>query len=165
MTLLLCDLAGWGKFMRAVGDDEAVATAKRYHAIVGRACDANGGRVVEVVADNALALFERPRDAVLAAITIRAALDAEPWIADEHRCPVASAVHSGRVVAADGGMLGSAALRVFKLCDLAQAGQILVSHSTEALLAGDVADFRLVDLGVRTMDGADGPVRLFAVAD
>lgn len=165
VTLVACDLAGWSAFMRAVGDDEAVATARRYHGVVSRRAEAHGGRLVEAVSDSAITLFERPRDAIAAAIAIRAALREEPWIADEHRCQARSAVHSGRVVGAQGGLLGSAALRTLVLCEVAEPDQILVSHSTEALLAGDVADFRLADLGERTVAGADRPVRLFAVAD
>jgi class 3 adenylate cyclase len=165
MTLLVCDLSGWGRFMQVVGDDEAVAAAKRYHAIVGKAAAAHEGRVVEAIADNAVALFERPRDAILTAIAVREALRIEPWIADEHRCSVASAVHSGRVVGSDGGLLGSAAIRAFELCELANADQILISYSTEALLAGDVTDFGLSDLGERKVRGFERPVRVFAVAD
>jgi class 3 adenylate cyclase len=165
MTLVGCDLSGWGRFMKAVGDDEAVAAAERYHGIARKAAEAHDGRVVEAIADNVVLLFERPRDAVLAAIAIRAGIRKEPWIADEHRCPVSSAVHSGRIVGPYGGLLGSAAIRTFELCEVADPDQILVSYSTEALLAGEALEFRLEDLGVRTVDGFDRPVRLFAVAD
>jgi class 3 adenylate cyclase len=164
-TLLACDLAGWGKYMRTVGDDEAVETAKRYHAVAMRAVEAYAGRVVEAIADTVIALFERPKDAVSAAIAIRDALRVEPWITDQHRCRVACAVHSGRVVGPRGGLLGSAAIRVIELCDAADPDQIVVSYSTEALLAGDVMEFRLRDLGERRLKTLDGSMRVFAVAD
>jgi class 3 adenylate cyclase len=165
VTLLACDLAGWRTYMRAVGDDQAVATATTYHDIARREADSHGGRLVEAIADNVVLVFERPRDAIVAAIAIRDALRVEPWIADKHRCPVRSAVHSGRVVGSQGGLLGSTAMRTLALCEAAEPDQVVVSHSSEALLEGDVTDFRLRDLGERTVDWLDRPARLFAVAD
>jgi class 3 adenylate cyclase len=165
VTLLAADLAGWGPILRSIGDEAAVAAAERYHDLARRVAKDHDGRVVEAIADNVLVLFDRPRDAVQGAMALRAAIRDEPWIDLEHRCPVRIAVHSGRVVSPHGGLLGWSAVRSFALCDAGDPGQIIVSHSTEALLEGDVADFRLTDLGERTVSGLDGPVRLFAVAD
>ena len=59
---------GWTTLLRVLGDEAALAAASRYHAIIDRAAERHGGRALELVADHALAFFERPRDAVRAAL-------------------------------------------------------------------------------------------------
>jgi class 3 adenylate cyclase len=164
-TVLATDLAGWGKLLRVVGDEAAVAAAARYHALVRFAAEAHGGRVVEAIADSTLALFERPRDAVRAARDLRNAVRHEPWIADEHRCPVACAIHSGRLVSMQPGHLGAAAAHTVRLCDSAEPWQILVSYATEALLEGEVPEFELRVLDERTIAGLERPERVFALGE
>jgi len=56
-TLLALNLAGWTRVISALGDDETAAG--RYHRIVAVGAEKHGGRLVEAVADNALALLER----------------------------------------------------------------------------------------------------------
>lgn len=165
VTLLATDLVGWSKALRKLGDDQALVTATTYQGIVRDAVDSNGGRVIDAIADSVLALFERPQNAVLAAIRVRDVLRHERWIPLEHLCPVRCGVHSGRVVDPQAKHLGSAALRSVRLCDSAEPWQILVSHATEALLEGDLLDFRLTDLGERTTPSFDQAGRVFAVSD
>jgi class 3 adenylate cyclase len=164
-TLLATDLVGWSRPMRVLGDEAAVAAASRYHAIVSDAAEAHGGRAVEAVADSVIALFERPRDAVRAAISVREAVRQQTWIPEEHRCPLQCGIHSGRLVSAQGGHLGSAGAHAFRLCVSAEPWQILLSSATEALLEGEVPEFELRDLGERTLQGGDRPERVFAVSD
>jgi len=67
---------------------------------------------------------------------------------------LAAAVHTGRVTSLAGGQLGSQALRVRELCISAEAGQVLVSHSTQALLEGEIlGELGLRDLGERELPG------------
>ncbi|HET9323714.1 MAG TPA: adenylate/guanylate cyclase domain-containing protein [Gaiellaceae bacterium] len=164
-TLLATDLAGWSNVLRGLGDEAALMAALRYQAMVSEAAEAHGGRAVEAVGDFALALFERPGDAVRAAVVVRKALEEKPWIPDEHRCPLRCGVHSGRLVSLQGGHLGSVAAHTARLCELAEPGEILVSTATEALLEGEVPEFGLRDLGERTLAGRDRPERVFAVSD
>lgn len=163
-TLLATDLVGWSTVLRDLGDEAAVVAASRYHAIVSEAAETNGGRAVEAVADTALALFERPTDAVRAAVHLRKTLEHDPWIHEEHRCPVRCGLHSGRLVSLQGGHLGSVAAHTVRLCESAEPGQILLSSATEALLEGEVPEFELRDLGDRTLRGRDRRERVFDVA-
>ena len=164
-TLLATDLLGWSTLLRVVGDDEAVEAASRYQAIVGGAAEAHGGRTVEAVADHVLAFFERPRDALRAAVAVRKAVRDEPWISEEHRRPLACAVHSGRLVSVQPGRLGFIAAHEMRLCESAEPWEILVSHATEAHLEGEAPEYELRSLGERTQPGLDRPQRVFSVAD
>jgi class 3 adenylate cyclase len=164
-TLLATDLVGWSRVLRDLGDDAAVAAASRYHAIISGAAETNGGRLVEAIVDSTLSVFERPRDALRAAIAVRDAVRHDPWIPDEHRCPLQCGIHSGRLVSSQAGHLGSAAAHAVRLCVASEPGQILVSYATEALLEGEAPEFELRDFGERVISRQDRPERVFAVAD
>jgi class 3 adenylate cyclase len=162
-TLLMTDLVGWTTLLRVLGDEVAVAAASRYNSIIVRAAEMHGGRALELIGDHALAFFERPRDAVRAALAAREAVRHDPWVSDEHRCALKCGIHSGRLVSVQPGQLGSAAPYVIRLCETAEPWQILVSHATEALLEGDAPEFHLEDLGERTLPGRDRPERVFSL--
>jgi class 3 adenylate cyclase len=160
-TLLAIDLAGWHRVMRELGDDGAAAAAAAYHGIVAKTARANDGVTVERAGDWAMCVFSAPKSALLAAATIRVELRNGDWIRGTHKPELAAAVHTGRVTGLAGGQLGTAALRVSQLCNLAEPGQVLVSHSTEALLEGEtMGELGLRDLGERELPGMT-PTRVY----
>jgi class 3 adenylate cyclase len=164
-TLLITDIAGWGAVLRTLGDEVATTAARAYHELVLEVVRAESGRELDVAGDTVLALFERPRDAVHAAVRIRDALRSEQWFPGPEVPGVAMAIHSGRLVDPTARHLGTVAFRCVTLCDGAEPGQILVSHATEALLEGDGADISLRDLGERTLPNLDHAVHVYEVTD
>ena len=153
-TLLFIDLVGWPRVMRELGDDGAGAAAAAYHRIIAETATAHDGSEVERFADHAMCVFSSAKNAIFAATAVRAALRARDWIQGTEKPEVSAAVHSGRVAGLAGGQLGSPALRVTRLCASAEPGQVLVSHSTQALLEGEnLATLALRDLGERELPG------------
>ena len=153
-TLLFVDLAGWRRVMRELGDDGAGAAAAAYHRIVAEVASANDGSLVERAADRTMCVFSSAKNAIAAAAAIRAALRNSDWIRGTEKPEVVAAIHTGRIAGRAGGQLGSPALRVVQLCELAEPGQVLVSHSTQALLEGEVlGELVLRDLGERELPG------------
>jgi class 3 adenylate cyclase len=160
-TLLALDLAGWGRVMRELGDDGAAVAATAYHRIVDESARANDGFEAERAGDHALCVFSSPRSALFAVAAIRVELRHREWIHVTERPELAAAIHTGRVTGFAGGQLGSPASRVFRLCDTAEPGQVLVSHATHALLEGEaLGDMRLRDLGERELAGMT-PMRVY----
>jgi class 3 adenylate cyclase len=153
-TLLAIDLAGWHRVMREIGDDGAAAAAAAYHRIVAETAHANDGLEVERVADWSMCVFSSPKSALLAATAIRRELRTSDWIQVIEKPELAAAVHTGRLTSLATGQLGSSAVRVALLCDSAEPGQVLVSHSTQALLEGEILEeLELGDLGERELPG------------
>jgi class 3 adenylate cyclase len=153
-TLLALDLAGWHRVLRELGDDGAAAAAAEYHRIVDESARANGGVEVERVADQSICIFASPKGALAAVMAIREALQSQDWIRGTKKPELAAAVHTGRLAGVAAGQLGSVAYRVIILCRSAERGQILVSHSTQALLEGEIpSQFGLRDLGERELPG------------
>jgi class 3 adenylate cyclase len=160
VTLLQTDLTDFRLVLRTIGDDQTVRVAAAYQAIITEEVAGNSGRVLELVGDHVTAIFERPFDAVRAAMTVRERLRSESWLVGDNEAPVRVAVHSGRLADPSARYLGSLALHCHLLVNAAEPWQILVSHATEALLAGELHELRLLDLGERTL-GAERTLRVF----
>jgi class 3 adenylate cyclase len=160
-TLVALDLAGWRRVMNELGDDGAAAAGAEYHRIIIEAARANDGVELEGAADNSLCVFSSPKSALLAVAAIRVELRESDWIPTE-KPELAAAVHTGRVTRLSGSQLGSSALRVFKLCESAEPGQVLISHSTHALLEGELlGELGLRDLGEREVTGGITPTHVY----
>lgn len=164
VTLMMTDLAGWQRVLRTFGDEHATTIARAYHDVVLSAVRSQGGRELEVVGDTVLAAFERARDALLAAVMVRERLRGEPWYPKADRPEVAIAIHSGRLADPTARHLGTVGFRCVALGEIAEPGQILVSHATEALLEGELRDVELRDLGERTHRQLERAVRVFEVS-
>jgi class 3 adenylate cyclase len=162
-TLLATDIVGWSGFIREEGDDIAAEVSADYRRIVQEAVAIHEGVTLEAIADTVLAVFDRPRDAVDCAVAARQRLEEHAW-PPGFVCPTAFAVHTGRLVSKDHG--GASVLHVAELVSEPQPGQILVSHSTEAILEGErLEPWHLRDLGERQFKGSDSPTRVFELVE
>jgi class 3 adenylate cyclase len=163
-TVLLMDVAGWYTVIRTLGDEGSAEAARNYHRIVLDVVSAEGGREVEVAADNVTAAFRPGAAAIRAAVRIRAALQTESWFPGDEAPAVCMAIHAGRIVDFSARHLGSLGYRVWSLCEGAEPGQILISHAAEAFVAGDpTVHLRLV--GQRQYGDLEHPMPVFEVAD
>jgi class 3 adenylate cyclase len=158
-TLLATDIVGWGRIIRAVGDDSAAEVAADYHRIFIDSVGAHRGHVLETVADTAIAVFPHAPDAVACAVALRHELRSNQWHADVQP-KVCFSLHTGRLVAQHHG--GVSVWHCVTLCQAAEPWQILVSHSTEAMLEGErLEPSQLRDLGERQLPKFDSAYRVF----
>ena len=161
VTLLQTDLRHFRHVLRMIGDDESMGLITAYHKISSETVEAKNGRVLELIGDHVTATFERPLDALRAATTLRERLRTEPWRNCDHELPLSVAIHSGRLADPTGRLLGSLASNCHLLLKTAEPWQILVSHATEALLAGETLEPSLRDLGDRKVDTDGRSVHVF----
>jgi class 3 adenylate cyclase len=158
-TLLGTDVIGFSRMLRELGDDATAEFAAAYRKVVQDSVAAYGGITIEAVADNVFAVFENARDAITCAASTRSLLQRRTWPPDIE-ATTAFAVHTGRLVAKD--HMGASAFHLARLLGEAEPWQILVSHSTEALLEGErLEPLRLRDLGERQLPSFDSPHRVF----
>jgi class 3 adenylate cyclase len=162
-TLLGVDIVGWTRFLRSEGDDVAAEVSADFRRIVQETVAANEGLTLEAVADTVLAVFDRPRDAVECAVAAQRGLREHDWPAG-FECPNAFAVHTGRLVSKD--HKGASVVHLIELLREPKPGQILISHSTEALLEGERLDpWQLRDLGQRPLGRSETPFRVFELVE
>ena len=146
-TLLGTDLVAFTPMLRELGDDLVAGVTADYRTLVRESVATCGGMTIEAVADNVIAVFESALDALTCATSTRALLRGHTWPSGEE-WSTTFAVHTGRLVARD--HAGTAFLHLVGLLHEAEPGQILVSHSTEAMLEGvRLEPLSLRDLGER----------------
>ena len=112
------------------------------------------GREIDTTGDGFLALFDSSERAVRAAAGIcRAAAGLS--------IEVRSGVHTGEVELVPGNVRGVAVHLAARIMALGGAGEVLVSATTQELLAGSGLAFE--DRGLHELKGIDGPRRVFAL--
>jgi class 3 adenylate cyclase len=122
------------------------------------------GQVVESRADDFFAVFERPRAALDAAVTIQRELQERSW-EEDLKVLVRIGVHSGYPTLNDSNYIGLAVHATARICAAAHGGQILVSGDTREATKGLPADgLRFRSLGEYRLRGLPDAVPLFQLA-
>lgn len=122
------------------------------------------GQVVEARADEFFGVFEHPRSALDAAVTIQRELSGRAW-AEDLPVRVRVGIHSGCPTLNDGNYIGMAVHATARICAAAHGGQILVSGDTREAARGSTPDgVRFRSLGQYRLRGLPDAVPLFQVA-
>jgi predicted ATPase/class 3 adenylate cyclase len=135
----------------------------RHDSILTEGIEGSGGRALldRGEGDSFFAVFTRPADAVTAALRIQKALLAEAW-PDGAPVLVRMAIHTGL---AGEDYRGPDTNRAARIRAIGHGGQVLVSHSTQALLQRALPDgMALLDLGEHALKDVSAPERVFQLA-
>ena len=129
LTFLIADVRGYTAFTRERGDADAARLATIFAELARDAVEARGGRVIELRGDEALAVFERPDQAVRAAIEFQATCVEESALDPDFPLPVGIGIDMGEAVPVEDGYRGVALNMAARLCSSAAAGQVLVTRA------------------------------------
>ncbi len=144
---------------------------ERYHdlidelrTILSEAVVGLGGLVVETRADEFFAVFERPRSALGAAVTIQRELRVRSWV-DDVAVRVRVGIHSGHPTLSPPNYIGMVVNTAARVSAAAHGGQILVSGATREAAKGETPDgVRFRAIGTYRLRGLPDAVPLFQVA-
>ena len=159
-TFLIADVRGYTRFTQEHGDEAAAQLAARFASVVRDEIERLAGAVVELRGDEALCVFQSPRQALRAAVAV------QRRCADELRrdpslpLRVGVGIDAGEAVPVEGGYRGGALNLAARLCSLAKAGDVLVSEGV-VLLARRVEEIEYVDRGRVELKGLREPVRYY----
>ncbi|MBA2721130.1 MAG: hypothetical protein H0U52_18100 [Chloroflexi bacterium] len=162
-TFLLTDIAGstrlWEEHAEAMGAALAV-----HDQLLRSAITSSGGLVVKSMGDGMLAVFDRPVDALDAAIFAQRSLRDASW-GETGPLHVRMALHTGTAESREGDFFGQALNRDARILAIGHGGQILLS-AMAAMLAreGRPAGVELLDLGSHRLRDLDRPEQIFQVA-
>jgi class 3 adenylate cyclase/DNA-binding CsgD family transcriptional regulator len=161
-TFLVADVRGYTVFTDDHGDEAAARLAKRFAELTRDAVEERGGRVVELRGDEALVVFESPRQALRGAVELQARC-AQQTAADPS-CPlrIGIGLDAGEAVPVEGGYRGGALNLAARLCGLAGPGEVLASREL-IHLARRVDGIRYVERGPVSVKGLPEPVDVVAV--
>jgi len=161
VTFFVTDVVGSVVMFRSLGIERYSIVLERYEGIVRGAVETHGGHAFEMVGDSFIGVFPRARDAVFAAASARAALDAAEW-PDDGRPAVRMGLHTGEAERWRSGYVGFGLIRALRVCDAALGGQVLVSPTTENVVDGlDLAGVELRAQPERLIEDFDRPVVLY----
>jgi class 3 adenylate cyclase/alpha-beta hydrolase superfamily lysophospholipase len=154
-TILFTDIVGSTALAAKLGDRAWRARLQDHHAAVGRHVRAHRGRLVKLVGDGALALFDGPGRAVRCA----QAVAADPGAPD---LAVRAGVHTGEVEVMGDDAGGIAMHVAARVVGEAAGGEVLATSTVRDLCAGSGLTF--ADRGFRRLAGLSEPWRVFAVS-
>jgi class 3 adenylate cyclase len=153
-TILLTDIVSSTETAERLGDSAWERLLASYHASATRTIERYRGRQVATTGDGVLALFDSPARAVrCAAETAVAARD----LGIEQR----AGVHTGEVDHVGADVRGIAVHLAARVAAAAVPGEVLVSATTNVLLAG--SGVTTTSRGADSLKGINQPVELFAV--
>jgi class 3 adenylate cyclase len=151
-TLMVADIVGSTAAAARSGDTAWKALLARHYDSVRRELDSFRGVEVDASGDGFLAMFDGAARAVRCAASIREA-------AKEYGIEVRAGVHSGEVERHGEHLRGVAVHIAARVAALAQAGEVLLSTSTAAILEG--SGLRFSDAGEHALKGLAERRRLF----
>jgi adenylate cyclase len=131
--VLFADVSESTKLYETAGDAAAHAAISKCVAVMRRAAEASGGRVVKTVGDEVLAIFRLPDAAAAAAAEIQGAIDNLP-IESGTKLGVRIGFHAGPVIQQDSDVFGDTVNLAARLVATAVKGQIITSADTARLL-------------------------------
>jgi class 3 adenylate cyclase/tetratricopeptide (TPR) repeat protein len=153
-TILFTDLVGSTELMQRVGDESAHRLFQAHHELLSNAVAATGGSELQWLGDGLMVAFGSTADAVRCAITMQQA--AASGIVGGERLAVRVGLNTGEILrqtsATGSGYFGTPVVIARRLCDRAEAGQILCTSTVSGLLAGRAA-FRFRELGPAELKG------------
>ncbi len=158
-TFLIADVRGFTSFTSEHGDEAAAALAEAFARITEPTVAAGGGSGLQYRGDEALAVFDSPRAAI---VTARALQEAYVAGDDGAAIPVGIGIDVGEAVLVDDGYRGAALNLAARLCGVAAAGEILVTREV-VHLAGPVDGISFQDRGPSRFKNVPDPVSVFRV--
>jgi predicted ATPase/class 3 adenylate cyclase len=159
--MLFSDIEGSTSLLNGLGSrwGEALSTQRR---ILRAAFEAHGGREMGTEGDSFFVVFTSAREALLAAIEGQRALKEYDWPGDTP-LRVRIGLHTGEPERHEDDYIGLDVHRAARIAGTAHGGQIVISASTQELVAAAGGDFRLRDLGWHRLKDLQEPEHLFDV--
>lgn len=159
-AILFTDIVGSTQVSSTEGDAAAVLLVQQHDTIVRRCLEENGGREVKHTGDGILASFPSVSRSVACAISVQKSI-IENAANDGSALRLSIGISAGEPVAQSDDLFGAAVNLAARLCDHADADQILVSNAVRDLCIGKSIAF--VDAGVVAAKGFDAPVGVSTV--
>jgi adenylate cyclase len=163
MVALNADIVGYSRLM-ADDFEGTTAAVEKTRQIVDERIDQNGGKLVNFVGDNFMAVFAEAKDALAAAIAIATQLEStNADIPQSRHVRFRMGIDQGEVAISDDDYFGDALNVAARIQGIAPAGGISVSGKVYRAL--DEPSLRFKSLGKRVMKNIPEEVEVYQFAD
>ena len=163
VTFLFTDIKGSTELMQRLGERRYTELLQQSRHLLRTAFQEHGGHEIDARGEEFFVAFASAKSAVLAALAGQRAIGEFPW-PEGVQVRVRMALHTGEPVAAGGAYVGLDVHRAARICSVGHGGQILISHTTFNLVAGQLPqEIQFRDLGEHRLKDLLRPERLFQV--
>ncbi len=157
VTFLFTDIEGSTTLLKRLGDEAYAELLAMHRRLVRETFAGYDGQEIDTQGDAFFYSFPRARTAVAAAVDVQRAHARASW-------PRGAAVrlriglHTGEPAVGDEGYTGLDVVRASRLAAIGRGGQVLLSDTTRAIVAGDLPDgVRMRSLGERRLRDIERP--------
>jgi class 3 adenylate cyclase len=159
VTILFTDMEGSTALTQRLGDAKAQEVLRAHNSIVRDALKACGGSEIKHTGDGIMASFPSASRALECAIAIQRAVAGHTEEHPETPVRVRVGLNAGEPVVEEEDLFGTAVQMARRVCDRAEAGQVLVANVVRELASGK--GFLFSDVGDVVLKGFEDPVRLY----
>ena len=161
VTFLFTDLVESTRILDRLGDRAGEKLMRSHFDMLRTAISRSDGHVVKTLGDGIMAIFRNPAAGVDCAVAMQHGVRRHNLANPDVPLAMRAGVHSGPAVRMGGDYYGIGVIIAKRLCDHCTGGQIIVSDSLRAQLAGQVDIYD--DLGQLACKGLSGPVPAVAL--
>lgn len=155
LTIMMTDIIGFTELSRH--RKEVIRELSRKHSRVLRdAVSQQGGELINIFGDSALAVFHGPESALKCAVEIQLQSVKNPVI------PMRIALHCGEIIAEGKEVYGEAINLTSRILKVARSGNVLCSDDLKSILSHE-AGFTLRSAGIFHLKYVDRPVEIFGL--
>ena len=129
LAVLFADISDSTGLYSTLGDNAARVVVNACLSLIGNEAERNKGRIVKTIGDEALCVFRRADDAVLAASEMQSQIDAKR--PGKYHVKIHVGLHYGPVLVENNDVFGDTVNAAAYLRAVAAAEQILTTETTE----------------------------------
>ena len=159
--VLFTDIAGSSALASRYGDEKAHEVRRAHDRIVRDALSERRGKEVKHTGDGIMAAFGMASAALDCSITIQRGVAAYNEEHTELPLGVYIGLNAGEPIAENEDLFGTSVDLAARICDTAEAGQILASDVVRQLVAGK--HYLFADHGTSELRGMEDPIKLWEV--
>ena len=161
VTFVFSDMAGSTALLKQLGDIEYATLLAVHRRLVREIFAAHEGQEIDTQGDAFFYSFVRARQAVAAAVEVTRAHAKGTWPGGVE-VRIRLGLHTGEPAVGDEGYTGLDVVRASRIAATGAGGQVLLSDTTRAIVAGDLGDgVELRPLGERQLKDIDQPEPIF----
>jgi class 3 adenylate cyclase len=157
VTFVFSDIEGSTSLLKQLGDGEYATLLATHRRLVRDTFAAYEGQEIDTQGDAFFYSFPRARQAVAAAIEVQRAHVKASWPSGVE-VRVRLGLHTGEPAIGDEGYTGLDVVRAARIAAVGSGGQVLLSDTTRAIVAGDLPEgVELRSLGEQRLKDIDRP--------
>ena len=161
VTFVFSDIAGSTALLKQLGDTEYGHLLAVHRRLVREIFAAHEGQEIDTQGDAFFYSFLRARQAVAAAVEVTRAHAKGSWPGGVE-VRIRLGLHTGEPAVGDEGYTGLDVVRASRIAATGAGGQVLLSDTTRAIVAGDLGEgVEMRALGERSLKDIDRPEPIF----